>query len=137
MAAALMLGAQGVYMGTRFLTSTECPVLPEIKEHLVKKASEMDTCILLRSFRNSTRMYNSTVAKRVLEAEKKGCSFEDVRTDVAGTTACKMFFENGDVDGTGVICLGETIGLIDSVQSCEDIIKSMLSECLETIRRFV
>lgn len=137
MAAALMLGAQGVYMGTRFLTSTECPVLSEIKEHLVKKATEMDTCILLRSFRNSTRMYNSTVAKRVLEAEKKGCSFEDVRTDVAGTTACKMFFENGDVDGTGVICLGETIGLIDSVQSCEDIIKSMLSECLETIRRFV
>lgn len=136
MAAALMLGAQGVYLGTRFLTSSECPVLPEVKEHLVNNATETDTCILLRSFRNSTRMYNNTVAKRVLAAEKNGCSFEDVRSDVAGSTACRMFFENGDVDGTGVICLGETIGLIDSVQPCEEIIKSMVSECLDTIRKF-
>ena len=49
MAAALMLGAEGVYLGTRFLESAECPVLPSVKEHLAKNANEMDTCILLRS----------------------------------------------------------------------------------------
>ena len=136
MAAALMLGAEGVYLGTRFLESAECPVLPSVKEHLAKNANEMDTCILLRSFKNSTRMYNSSVAQKVLAEEKRGCEFTDIREYVAGTTACKMFFENGDVDGTGVICLGETIGLINEVLSCKEIIDSMMDECTQTISRF-
>ena len=62
--------------------------------------------------------------------------FTDIREYVAGTTACKMFFENGDVDGTGVICLGETIGLINEVLSCKEIIDSMMDECTQTISRF-
>lgn len=135
MAAALMLGAEGVYLGTRFLESAECPVLPSVKRFLAENATEMDTCILLRSFQNSTRMYNSTVARRVLAAEKEGCDFARVRSDVAGSTACKMFFDNGDIDGTGVICLGETIGLIDEVLSCREIICSMTGECKEAIAR--
>lgn len=59
MAAALMLGAEGVYMGTRFLLSEECPVLPAVKNYLVEHANEMETILLLRSFQNSTRMYKS------------------------------------------------------------------------------
>ena len=133
MAAALILGAQGVYLVTRFLESSECPVLPAVKEHLAKSATEMDTCVLLRSFKNSTRMYNSTVAKKVLAKEAEKCKFEDIREYVAGSTACKMFFENGDIDGTGVICVGETIGLIDEVVTCEEIINSMMDECLRSI----
>ena len=136
MAAALMLGAGGVYLGTRFLESEECPVLPSVKDFLAEKATEMDTCILLRSFKNSTRMYNSTVARRVLAAEKEGCEFARVQSDVAGSTACRMFFENGDVDGTGVICLGETIGLIDKVLPCREIITSMVEDCKKAISEF-
>ena len=45
-------------------------------------------------------------------------------------------YENGDVDGTGVICLGETIGLINEVLSCKEIIDSMMDECTQTISRF-
>lgn len=136
MAAALMLGAQGVYLGTRFLESKECPVLPSVKEHLAKNATEMDTCVLLRSFKNSTRMYHSPVAQTVLDNEANKCKFEDIREYVAGSTACKMFFENGDVDGTSVICLGETIGLINEVLSCEEIITSMMDECISTMKKF-
>lgn len=44
-----------------------------------------------------------------------------------------MFFENGDIDGTGVICAGETIGLIDEVVTCEEIINSKMDECLRSI----
>lgn len=132
-AAALMLGAQGVYLGTRFLESSECPILPAVKEHLAKSATEMVTCVLLRSFKKSTRMYNSAVAKKVLAKEAEKCKFEDIREYVAGSTACKMFFENGDIDGTGVICVGETIGLIDEVVTCEEKINSMMDECLRSI----
>lgn len=136
MAAALMLGAQGVYLGTRFLLSKECPVLPSVKEHIAAKATEMDTAILLRSFTNSTRMYNTPVAQRVLAKEKQGCEFKDVQEDMAGKTACKMFFETGDVMGTGTICVGESAGVINDVLSCKEIIESMVKECSETIDSF-
>lgn len=114
----------------------DIPVLPSVKEHLAKNATEMDTCVLLRSFKNSTRMYYSPVAQIVLDNEANKCKFEDIREYVAGSTACKMFFENGDVDGTGVICLGETIGLINEVLSCEEIITSMMDECISTMKKF-
>ena len=81
MAAALMLGAEGVYMGTRFLLSEECPVLPAVKNYLVEHANEMETILLLRSFQNSTRMYKSEVAKRVFAKEQAGCEFKDVAED--------------------------------------------------------
>ena len=136
MAAALMLGAQGVYMGTRFLLSKECPVLPSVKEHIATKATEMDTIILLRSFTNSTRMYKTPVAQRVYAKEQEHCEFADVREDMAGTTACKMFFENGDVEGTGVICVGETVGLIDDVPTCKEIIDSVMAECVASLSKF-
>jgi len=136
MAAALMLGAEGVYMGTRFLESAECPVLPKVKDYLAEHATEMDTAVLLRSYVNSTRMYNSEVAKRVLAKEAQKLPFEEVREDMAGVTACKMFFENGDVEGTGTISLGQTIGLIDSVPTCKEIIDSMMAECVASLSKF-
>ena len=43
MAAALMLGAGAVYLGTRFLLSEECPVMSSVKEYLAKNATEMDS----------------------------------------------------------------------------------------------
>lgn len=136
MAAALMLGAQGVYMGSRFLLTKECPVLNQVKQHLAENATEMDTIILLRSFVNSTRMYKSPVAQRVYDMEQKGCEFKDVAADVAGKTACKMFFENGDVENCGVICIGQTGGLIHSVVSVKEVIDGMMKECVESLSKF-
>lgn len=136
MAAALMLGAEGVYLGTRFLLSQECPVLTEVKEYLAKNSTEMDTTILLRSFTNSTRMYNSDVAKRVLAKEAAGCEFKDVQEDMAGKTACKMFFENGDVNGTGTICIGQTTGLLHDVPTCQEIIDNLMSECITSLGKY-
>ena len=136
MAAALMLGAEGVYMGTRFLLSEECPVLPAVKNYLVEHANEMETILLLRSFQNSTRMYKSEVAKRVFAKEQAGCEFKDVAEDMAGKTACKMFFENADVENCGVICCGQTSGLIHDVLPVQTIISQMMHECEATIAKF-
>ena len=47
-----------------------------------------------------------------------------------------MFFENGDVEGTGTISLGQTIGLIDSVPTCKEIIDSMMAECVASLGKF-
>lgn len=136
MAAALMLGGEGVYLGTRFLLSQECPVLPAVKNYMAENATEMDTIILLRSFTNSTRMFKSEVAKRVYAKEQEHCEFKDVQEDVAGKTACKMFFENGDIMGTGTICMGQTAGLIHDVPTCREIIEGMMKECVESLNKF-
>ena len=136
MAAALMLGAEGVYMGSRFLLSKECPVMDKVKQYLVDNCTEMDTVLLLRSFQNSTRMYKSEVAQRVFAKEQEGCEFKDVASDMAGKTACKMFFENGDVENCGVICAGQTTGLIHEVLPVKEIIDGMMAECCATIEKF-
>lgn len=123
-------------MGTRFLLSEECPVLPKVKEYLAANCSEMDTIILLRSFQNSTRMYKSEVAKSVLAREQTHCKFKDVAEDMSGKTACKMFFENGDVENCGVICAGQTAGLVRDVKPVKTIIDEMMAECKSTIGRY-
>ena len=51
-------------------------------------------------------------------------------------TACKMFFENGDVQGTGTICIGQTAGVIHDVPTCKEIIDGMMKECVETLGKF-
>ena len=53
----------------------------------------MDTGLALRSFRNTSRYYNSNVVKEVIAKEKAGCTFEDVREAVSGVMAKKMFYE--------------------------------------------
>lgn len=136
MAAALMLGAEGVYVGTRFLLSKECPVLPKVKEYLAANGTEMDTIILLRSFTNSTRMYRNKVAERVFAREQEHCEFKDIQKDVSGRSACEMFFETGDVEGTGTICMGQTAGLIHEVLSCGEIMDSMMQECTAALSKF-
>ena len=136
MAAALMLGGEAVYVGTRFLLSEESPVLASVKEYLAKNASEMDTCILMRSFVNSTRTYKNNTAKKVLEMEKAHCAFEDISEMVAGKTANVMFFENGDVENTGIICVGETVGVINDVLPVSKIVEDMMAECVATLSKF-
>lgn len=71
MAAALMLGAEGVYMGTRFLLTKECPVLDCVKEQIASSASEMDTILMLRSYKNTTRAYKTAMTESVVAARRK------------------------------------------------------------------
>ena len=136
MAAALMLGAEGVYMGTRFLLSKECPVLDSVKNRLAETATELDTILALRSFVNTSRYYKTAVSTSVVEREKNGCEFSEVAEDVSGKKAKEMFFVNGDVDHCGVICLGQVAGLVHDVLPVKDVVESVMTECIETISKF-
>ena len=136
MAAALMMGAEGVYMGTRFLLTKECSVLDSVKEYLVKNGDEMSTAYALRSYRNTTRLYNSNVVKEVVAKEKAGAPFEEVAEAVSGRMAKVMFYENGDVENTGVISYGQAGGLIHDVPSVKEVIDGMMAECYATIDKF-
>lgn len=136
MAAALMMGAEGVYLGTRMLLTKECPVLDSVKQYLAENADETCTAYLLRAFRNTTRLYKSNVVKEALEKEKNGCEFSTIAEAVAGATAKKMFYENGDVENCGVISYGQAGGLCHSVISIQEVIDTMMAECVKALGRF-
>lgn len=135
LAAALALGAEGVYMGTRFLLTAECPVLDSVKNYIAESVTEYDTALLLRSFKNTTRAYNSVMAKSVVAREKQGVPFSEIQPDICGAKNSEMFYKTGDIENTGYICVGETVGMIHSVETVENVIKGIMTEYAATIER--
>ena len=125
LAAALVLGAEGVNMGTRFCATREAPIHEHIKQALVN-ASERDTRLILRSLHNTARVLKNAVSDEVLAAEGRGCRFEDIRPLVAGSRG-RAALASGDPDG-GIITAGQTVGLIEDIPSCAELLERMVAE---------
>lgn len=134
LAAALALGAEGVNMGTRFCATLEAPIHADIKQALVA-ADAKDTRLIMRSLNNTVRVINNAVAREVIATEQRegGCVFEDVRSLVAGVRG-KATLASGDAEG-GVIAAGQTVGLIDDVPSCAELIARMVDEARTQLRQ--
>ncbi|MEZ2298415.1 NAD(P)H-dependent flavin oxidoreductase [Variovorax sp. RCC_210] len=134
MAAALVLGAEGVNMGTRFVCTQEAPVHDAIKQALVK-GSERDTRLMFRSFGNTARVFANAVANEVIATERRpgGCAFEDVRALVSGARG-KAALESGEVDA-GPVWAGQVIGLIDDVPTCAALLERTVAECRQQLAR--
>jgi nitronate monooxygenase len=128
LAAALMLGAEGVNMGTRFCVTREAQIHDSVKQALVA-ASERDTRLIFRSLRNTARVFGNAIAREVVAVEQRpgGCVFDDVRPLVAGARG-RAALQSGEVDD-GVITAGQCIGLIDDVPTCAELIETMVRDC--------
>lgn len=98
LAAALALGAEGVNMGTRFMCTVEAPVHQKVKEAIVN-AQETDTALVLRRWKNTSRLFANKVAKEALKIEKesKTGEFSEIAPFVSGKRGRQVFI-NGDVD---------------------------------------
>jgi NAD(P)H-dependent flavin oxidoreductase YrpB (nitropropane dioxygenase family) len=98
MAAALALGACGINMGTRFMAVVEAPIHQNIKQAIVD-ADETDTQLLLRRWRNTSRLFKNKVANAAykIEQESKTGEFKEVGPLVSGQRGRQVFL-NGDVD---------------------------------------
>lgn len=96
LAAALVLGACGINMGTRFVCTQEAPVHRNIKEAIVR-GQETDTALLLRRWTNTTRLYKNKVTEEALkiERESKTGDFKEVAPYVSGKRGKEVFI-NGD-----------------------------------------
>lgn len=70
LAAALTLGASGVNMGVRFMATKEAPIHENIKQAIVS-GSIGDTTLVMRSVKNTERVYKNDVVKKVLEIENE------------------------------------------------------------------
>jgi NADH:quinone reductase (non-electrogenic) len=130
LAAALVLGAEGVNMGTRFCATREAPIHERIKQALVN-ANERDTRLILRTLHNTARVLKNAIADEVVATESRGCSFEDIRPLVAGSRG-RAALAAGDPDG-GIITAGQTVGLIDDIPGCAELIERMVVEARERL----
>jgi NAD(P)H-dependent flavin oxidoreductase YrpB (nitropropane dioxygenase family) len=132
MAAALVLGAEGVNMGTRFCATREAPIHQSIKDALVN-AGERDTNLIFRSLRNTGRVLKNAVSDEVIATEERpgGCEFSDIHPLVAGARG-RAALESGDIDG-GLVWASQGIGLIHDVPSCAELIQRMVAEAQEVL----
>jgi NADH:quinone reductase (non-electrogenic) len=128
--AALALGADGINMGTRFMATKESPIHEAIKQQMVEN-DERATDLIFRTMRNTSRVARNAISQQVVELERSGAKFEDVRELVAGTRG-KVVYETGDPDH-GIWSAGMIQGLIHDVPSCRELIHRIVREAEEII----
>lgn len=130
--AALSLGCEGIVMGTRFVASRECWIHENHKEWILQ-ASESDTVLCQKSIHNMARVANNAAARKCLEMEEKGATLEELMTVISGKLG-KAAYESGNVDG-GMFAIGPACGLISEIESCKEIIDSIMSEAEQELKR--
>jgi len=134
LAAALALGAAGVNMGTRFMCTVESTIHENIKQKIVQ-STERDTVHIFRTLRNTARVFKNKVSMEVVAIENRpgGAKFEDIRELVSGQRG-RLVYENGDPD-YGIWSAGITLGLINDIPTCKELLDRMEREAEEIISR--
>jgi len=122
-AAAIMLGAEGVQMGTRFLASVEAPIHDNYKNAILA-ANERSTIVTGRSLGAPVRTIANQMTKQFANYEKEGRSFEEFEDLAVGGLRRAVY--KGDVT-SGSLMAGQIAGLIAETRPVEAIIKEMMT----------
>ena len=132
MAAAFMLGAEGVQIGTRFLASEECQIHPTFKE-LVIKAKDTDSVVTGRYTGHPCRNVKTKFAKKLANGEKDGTlSPEEFENLTVG--ALRRAVVDGDLESGSFLC-GAIAGMINEVKPCKDIVEEIMAGAEKLLAR--
>ncbi|GKU25707.1 enoyl-[acyl-carrier-protein] reductase FabK [Clostridium folliculivorans] len=131
-AAAFMLGATGVQVGTRFLVAKECTIHQTYKD-IVIKAKDIDTMVTGRATGHPVQVIKNKLAKKFEALEKENAPTEAY--DELGRGALAKAVVEGNPD-EGSFMAGQIAGMISKEQSCEEIIKEMFDKYDELIAKF-
>lgn len=133
--AALALGADAVNMGTRFVASTEAPVHRNVKDQIVAN-DERGTQLVFREFNNTARVARNAISEEIAtRSRREGATFDDIAELASGTRGRDRVLCNGDMDD-GMWWAGQSQGLINSVETCADIVHGLLSDAEHILGRF-
>jgi NADH:quinone reductase (non-electrogenic) len=130
--AALALGADAINMGTRFCATVEAPIHEGIKQAMVEN-DERSTELIFRTLRNTARVARNSVSRAVIEKERAGCTFEDIRELVTGVRG-RAGLEKGDPDH-GIWTAGQVQGLIHDIPTVAELIARIIDEAETIISR--
>ena len=123
-AAALMLGAEAVQMGTRFIVAKESNVHENYK-HRVLAAKDIDTQVTGRSVGHPIRSLRNQMTRKYLKLEAEGASFEELELMTLG--GLRKAVVEGDVMG-GSVMSGQIAGLVTREQTCAEMIREMMDQ---------
>lgn len=123
-AAAFMLGAKGVQVGTRFIVAYECTVSQNYK-NLILKAKDSDTVATGRSTGHPVRVIKNKLARDILALEKKNTDPAEIEKFGEGTLRAAV--KDGDIIN-GSVMSGQIAGLVHKEQSAREIIEEMFEE---------
>jgi NAD(P)H-dependent flavin oxidoreductase YrpB (nitropropane dioxygenase family) len=125
--AALMLGADGVNMGTRWITTKEAKIHENVKRKIVEN-TERDTMLINRTLRNTSRVAKNAVSDEVVRIQQDATkTIEDVRELVAGVRGRANVLGAGDTDG-GIWTVGQSQGLIHDIPTCAELVKRIMAQ---------
>ena len=130
-AAAMMLGAEAVQMGTRFVVATESIVHDNYKKKVIA-AKDIDSEITGMSTGHPVRQIRNKMSREYLQMEKDGAPFEELEKLTLGS------LRRAVVDGdtvTGTLMAGQIAGLVKKEQSCVEMIQEIMTEAEKLLSR--
>ncbi len=123
-AAAFMLGAKGVQMGTHFVVTDESQVHENYKERIIK-AKDIDSRVTGRTTGHPVRALRNDMTKKYLELENNGASFEELEKLTLG--GLRKAVVDGDVKN-GSVMAGQIAGMVKERMSCKELIAKLVKE---------
>ena len=130
-AAAFMLGAKGVQMGTRFLVANECGVHPNYKAKVLK-ASDIDTIVTGRKLGHPVRSLKTSFSRNFFMKENDP-SISNEELESAGIGALRAAAVDGD-DTKGCFIAGQIAGLVNKEQSAKEIVDELVAQAEELLK---
>lgn len=126
LAAAFMLGAEGVQVGTRFLAAEENTVAAEYKQKIID-AKDSDTIVTGRLIGHPARQLKNKFSRNAKAAEEKAFAGEDIDMEALLAGSLRKAAVEGDMTN-GSIMSGQVAALVKKIQPAKEIIDEMFSE---------
>lgn len=129
-AAAIMLGADAVQMGTRFLVAKECTVHDNYKKKVIA-AKDIDSAVTGMSNGHPVRQIRNKLTRDYLQLEKEGASLEEMEKLTLGSLR-KAVVEGDVVNGT--VMAGQIAGMVAKEQTCAEMIQEIMQDAKKLLK---
>ena len=130
--AAIALGADGVQMGSRFLTTKECHVHDNYKQAIVN-AKDTDTAITRRKLRLRVRSLKNEYTQHLEEMERSSATAEDIQSYIGFGTAREGMMDGDTVKGDMLV--GQMAGMITEVLTAADVVRQVIANATAIVER--
>jgi nitronate monooxygenase len=135
LAAALVLGADGIMMATRFLATRDCQVHPNIHKVLLER-NETDTALglrkLLATFGLQVRALRNDIVRRIEEIEARDGDFTELFPLISGERA-RQVWKDGNAE-EALLTVGQSVGRIRDIPTVAELIRRIVAEAEEALR---
>lgn len=130
-AAAFMLGAQGVQVGTRFLVAKECTISQEYKNKILK-ARDIDTVVTGKRLGHPVRSIRNSFTREYTKAEYDSANVSDEELENMGLGRLRRAVREGDVS-QGTVLAGQVASMVKKEQPAREMIEEMFSQTEEVL----